>query len=146
MTTQGAANRTKGLVAERAVVAFLRDNGWPNAERAVRTGYRTAERTSVDPGDITGTPGLLWQVKDVAKDETAKWLTETEVQRYSAGVDIGVLVHKRRGHAKSGEWWAWVKVRDIAGPVAAGVGFAPVRMELADLVVVLRNLGYGEST
>ncbi|HWD79273.1 MAG TPA: hypothetical protein VG497_10325, partial [Kribbella sp.] len=61
----GRSNRNRGAVAERAVVAWLRDNGFPHAERAVRTGYRTADRVSADHGDITGTPLLAWQVKDV---------------------------------------------------------------------------------
>src|SRR5688500_3530498 len=63
-TARGKYSREKGATAERHLVAWLRTHGWPGAERAVRTGYRTADRTSVDPGDVTGTPGLVWQVKN----------------------------------------------------------------------------------
>ena len=51
-----------GTAAETAVVRFLRDNGFPLAERRALHG-------STDRGDITGTPGLVWEVKggDAAK-------------------------------------------------------------------------------
>ena len=63
-SARGRSNMSKGKAAERAVARWLRENGWPQADRAVRTGYRSSLRTSDDPGDIVGTPGLAWQVKD----------------------------------------------------------------------------------
>ena len=52
-----------GTRAEAAVVRYLCANGWANAERR-------ALRGSADWGDVTGTPGLVWEVKggDAAKD------------------------------------------------------------------------------
>jgi hypothetical protein len=144
MTTQGASNRRKGHQAERDVAAYLRNAGWPHAERAVRTGYRTADRTSPDTGDITGTPGVVWQVKAVARESISQWMDETEVQRLAAKADIGVLVQRRPGHAAPRHWWGWVHLVKLGGP-AHGVEWVPVRMELGALVRVLHNLGFGDA-
>ncbi len=107
----GKANGEKGKRAERDLVTWLRRHGFPGAERTVRTGYHTPARQRVDTGDIDGTPGLVFQVKDVADRLLWKvdgWLRETEAQRLAAGADVGVLVVKRRGHADPGHWWAWM--------------------------------------
>ena len=45
-----------GTRAETQVVRFLAANGWPSAERRALHG-------SLDQGDVTGTPGLVWEVK-----------------------------------------------------------------------------------
>jgi Holliday junction resolvase len=144
VTTQGASNRRKGHQAERDLAAYLRNAGWPHAERSVRTGYRTADRTSPDSGDIDGTPGVVWQVKYAARESISRWMDETEVQRLAAKADIGVLVQRRVGHAAVREWWGWVHLVRLGG-AAHGVEWSPVRMELGALVHVLHNLGYGEA-
>lgn len=149
-SARGRSNREKGAVAERQLVNWLRDNGWPGAERAVRTGYRTATRTSADPGDVTGTPGLVWQMKYTARFEEpgvyAANLAETEAQRAAAGADHGLLVQRRSGTADVGKWWVHVTGRSFA--VLLTGQEAPefdcvARVTLAEFAVLLRRAGYG---
>lgn len=156
---RGRANSAKGKRSERDLVAWLRPNGYPGAERTVRTGYRSPARQRRDTGDIDGTPGLVWQVKDVAErawSQIPGWMIETEHQRAAARADIGILVVKRHGHADAGEWWAWLPLSALVThtmttdgiaayvmPAEASVYDVPVRLALADLVPILRTLGYG---
>lgn len=164
MTTATASararySREKGATAERHLVAWLRTHGWPGAERAIRTGYRTADRISADPGDVTGTPGLVWQVKHRADFEQdavfAACLAETEQQRAAARADFGLLVQRRPGMADPGRWWVWLHVvdllrlhwlPDLAPTVPAPTQDylqVPMRLELAGLVPLLHTAGYG---
>jgi hypothetical protein len=149
----GKANRAKGARAELAVVHWLRANGWPGAERAIATGHRSPVRDRPDLGDITGTPGLVWQVTDRADIHTLavfeRRMAETEQQRVDAHADYGVLVERRRGMSDPGQWWAhmpgvqfpWLFSEECTLPMLVG----PVRFTLADLVMVLRDLGgFGE--
>lgn len=156
MTTasqRGAANRRRGLTAERDLCRWLRSNGFPQAERAVRTGFRTADRTSADPGDIAGT-GLIWSVKDCAVERLPEWLAELDTMDHRAtpGPEpLRLLVVKRRGHADPARWWAYLRLLDltrllsrtIPGPVAI-VWDAPVRLEVGHVVPLLRADGYGD--
>ncbi|NUR80764.1 MAG: hypothetical protein HOQ21_10010 [Dermatophilaceae bacterium] len=149
---RGAANRDKGARAERAVVSWLRENGFPGAERAVRTGYKSGNRTAIDPGDITGTPGLVWQITDRADaDEPAvieRRMQETERQRIHANAAYGFFVVKRRGFADPGRWWVWMPADVIATLVnghyiGKDIHF-PVRTELAGVVTLVRRCGFGD--
>lgn len=154
------ANRDRGVLTERKVANYLRAHGFPHAERAVKTGMRTIDRAVADPGDITGTPGLAWQVKALrplvrAEAEVVRWSHQTEQQRAEARADLGVLVVRRDQRAEA-EWFAYVPLADlyaltghrwtIAAPWgddrAAAVA-VPVRLYLGDLVTLLRSCGYG---
>jgi len=145
----GRANRRKGAVAERDLVKYLRRVGFPGAERAVPTGYRTATRVAADPGDITGTLGVVWSVKDVATEQIAKWFAELDAMDGRLG-DVRLLVHKRRGHADPGRWWCWLRVGTLVRLLDEnlrpdGLGDAvPMRMELGDVIPLLRAAGYGD--
>lgn len=153
-STRARASRNRGITAERALVRYLRDNGFAGAERAVRTGYRTPDRISADPGDITGTPGLVWSVKDCATERITTWFDELEHMRNAVTADVGLLVVKRRGHANPGEWWCWLWLGDLAALLTASDvviprelawTLAPARLELADVVGLLRRGGYGDA-
>ena len=142
---RGRSNRNRGLNAERDLCKWLRTNGFPHAERAVRTGFRTVDRTSADPGDVTGTPGIVWSVKDCAVEQRAVWMAELDEMRSGSGADLGLLVHKRRGHADPARWWCWLELTDLFGLVAGRApvaGDAPLRMELGHVVPLLRVAGY----
>lgn len=146
--TLGRANRRKGHDAERAVSRYLRTAGFPHAERAIRTAYTAAGRAIPDPGDITGTPGLAWQVKDHARESITQWLAETDVQRAAAGADFGILVQRRRGHADPGQWWAWITVKQLVMLHEDAVSYSefhdtPMRLQLRHVVSLLRRAGYG---
>lgn len=137
-------NRPKaiGTAAETAVVRYLRAHGFPQAERRALTG-------SLDQGDITGTPGICWEVKGGTAAKTASdgqvaaWLVETETERVNSGADIGVLVLQRAGigPANAGRWWAVVPV----GVFDPEDRFPyPARLHLSDIAQVLRRYGYGD--
>lgn len=94
--------KAKGTAAESAVAAFLRDHGWPHAERRSLNG-------ATDKGDITGTPGIAWEVKYAGSGlRMAEWLTETQEERGHARADHGILIVKPRGKGdkRTGEWFA----------------------------------------
>lgn len=143
----GAYSRNKGIRAERALVTWLRGNGFPGAERAVRTGYQTADRTSADPGDVTGLgPGLVVSVKDAKVEYLDAWLRELDAMD---GPDdaVRLLVHKREYKADPGRWWCWMRAAvflDIGGRAGVPDYRFPVRVELADAVTMLRACGYGD--
>lgn len=138
-----------GRAAENGVRDFLRVNGFPRAERRTQRGVR-------DAGDLTGTPGVCWEVKarkdSISDKDIADWLVETERERLNAGADIGVLVVRRAGvgEANAGRWWAVLTSRVVfvlTDPDAADPNNespdVPVRMLLADAVRLLRWAGYG---
>lgn len=93
--------KAKGTAAESAVVSYLGGHGFSGAERSALAG-------SNDRGDITGTPGLAWEVKAGVRLEIPTWLRETETERVNAGAEYGLLVIKPKGvgHANVGNWWA----------------------------------------
>lgn len=153
------ANRDRGVVTERALAKFLREHGFPHAERAVKTGVTTIDRKVVDPGDITGTPGLVWQAKALkpltrAENEVPAWMLETEEQRAGANADLGVLV-VRRDQRVAEQWFAFVplvdlyRLRGVELPDVMRHGdrlaelAVPARLYLGDLVTLLRGIGYG---
>lgn len=146
----GRANMSRGKIAERQVVGYYRDHGFPGAERTVRTGARTGRRTRADHGDIDGTPGLCTQVKVTlnasAEAKVPEWLAQTEAQRRASGADLGVLVVKRVGAANPGRWWAYLPLPELIGLIFASQCrpvAGTVRLELASLVELLRAAGYG---
>lgn len=143
----GAYARTKGAQAERDLAQFLRRWGWESAERVEKTGYRTAERVYADQGDVTGVPGVRFQVKyysgspsDAQIDE---WLSQTQDQAAHAGERLGVLVVRRHGKTDPGRWWAWLTVSGLAEIMdSPNQGFRPVCMRLEDLAAVLVEMMY----
>ena len=95
----GAA-RAKGTAAETAVANYLRFQGWPYAERRALSG-------ALDKGDITGTPGLVWEVKAGARLDIPGWLRETETEKINANAAHGILVVKPVGVGLNNvdRWW-----------------------------------------
>ena len=146
----GKMSRNKGAKAERDLVTYLRTVGFGGAERAVRTGYRTSTRTAADPGDITGTPGIVWSVKDCATEQLTKWLAELDAMD---GGDVRLVVHKRSGKADPGRWWCWMWADTMLAlataryvlPQYVAPANAPVRMELGHVVPLLHAAGYGDA-
>jgi hypothetical protein len=151
-----------GTAAETAVARYLKANGWPSAERRALRGRQ-------DAGDITGTPGVAWEIKAYKRPpgdgQIAGWMVDTECERGNAGADFGVLIVRRPGYseARADCWWAYLPVQDVAAIVAFGakqprptpapvgirgnfayLAFMPTRMLLGDVVRLLRGAGYGE--
>lgn len=109
---KGRSAREKGAQAERDLVAWLRDNGWPEAARC---------RDSLeDRGDVSGLPGIAVQVKSYSSPmrglregqagalvqahgrrpvavvrlprvtDPADWWAATPVQRFGSGYSLPV--------------------------------------------------------
>jgi hypothetical protein len=100
--------RIKGTTAETAVVNYLRDNGFAQAERRSLKG-------NLDQGDVTGCPGLCVEVKWANGGlKMAKWLAETGIERINAEADHGILVVKPAGVGvvNAGFWFAAMDLLD----------------------------------
>lgn len=148
-SARGRSNRNRGNLAERAVAKYLRLNGFPHAERAVRTGFTTTNRTVADPGDITGCLCMVISVKDAQVERLTQWLTELDAmddREVPAGDEPArLLVHKRPGHADPSRWWCWMRAHTFTDLFNTETAFVfPVRVELGDAVMALRAAGYGE--
>lgn len=117
------ANRDKGLRAERDVAAYLRAAGITTAERSVSTGWHNGTRSLADCGDLKGTPGLCFQIKNLAKPLTdqalAGALQETAEQLKASRQVIGLLIEKRHQCADVGKWHVWLRAEDYVGLVAS---------------------------
>jgi hypothetical protein len=147
-----------GTAAETAVVRYLRTAGFPHAERRSLRGTK-------DAGDITGTPGICWEVKGgaaarLASDgQVSDWLNDTDTERVHARAEVGVLVLQRKGigAANAGRWWAimpgWqYEALCASGTRTDGLGglgrwcfgeLGPVRIHLAQACPLLTHAGYG---
>lgn len=114
-----SASRAKGTLAERLVVDYLKGRGWPYAERRALAGAK-------DKGDVTGTPGLVWEVKSASRITLPEWLRETEQERINAQAAHGILVVKPKGYGESRieEW--------------------PAVLPLRHMTYLLAELGFGE--
>lgn len=106
--------KAKGTAAESAVVAYLRTQGFPYAERLALSG-------SNDRGDITGIPGIVIEVKACQEYSFNKWLTEARVERDNAGADFGIVAAKPRlvGSTRVGQWYGLMYSYDFLALVSA---------------------------
>ena len=91
--------KQKGTAAETAVVNYLKENNFPYAERRALHG-------TLDKGDITGCGPVVFEVKDHAKITMPAWLRELEEEVKNAKAEVGVVVAKKRGTMKVGDWYA----------------------------------------
>lgn len=117
-----SSSRRKGTAAESALVTYLKEHGWPYAERRALMG-------SKDKGDVTGTPALCWEQKSAARICIPEWMRETETERLNAGADYGILVVKPRGvgETRVGQWAALLPLAAVVELLhAAGYGDAPI--------------------
>lgn len=100
-------SKQKGTAFETAVVRYLADNGFPYAERAPLAGNK-------DRGDITGTPGLVWECKNAKEIRLAEWIEETLVEADNVNADYGILVIKRPRRGDAREAYAVLRLEDMA--------------------------------
>lgn len=91
--------RQKGTAAETAVVKYLRDNGFPYAERRALHGTN-------DKGDITGCGPIVFEVKDHGTLKLSEWLSELREEMINADAQTGAVVAKKRGTLKVADWYA----------------------------------------
>jgi hypothetical protein len=96
-------NKQKGTAFETLIVRYLAEHGFPHAERRALAGVN-------DLGDITGTPGIVWECKNHKTLSFSEWLQEAETERVNAGADHGIVVAKRRGRGEAGEQYAMLRL------------------------------------
>lgn len=91
-------SKAKGTAAESAVVAYLREHGYPYVERRALGG-------SLDKGDLAGIPGLVCEIKAHKTMSLSEWVDEAEVERKNDGACVGVVWHKRVRKGSPGDWY-----------------------------------------
>lgn len=91
----------KGYEAEAALVNYLRVNGWPEARRPPMGEHK-------DVGDVEGTPGLAWEVRNRALIRVGGWADEAAEIAGRIGADFGFLIVKPRlvGPNRVANWLA----------------------------------------
>ena len=88
--------KDKGTRRETAAKRYLRDAGWPDADRQPLRGNR-------DCGDliICRQPHIVGEVKyrdrAFSDAQVLRWLEETEREAVHAGADLAVLIVARKG-------------------------------------------------
>lgn len=96
-------NKIKGNDAERAVVRYLRDNGYPFADR-MRSGWTD------DKGDIDGIPHTVIEVKAEQKITLSEYMKELEREITNARAETGVVIVKKRNVSDVSNWYACAPV------------------------------------
>lgn len=91
-------SRAKGTAAETAVVRWLREHGFPFAERRALAGNK-------DRGDIAGVGGWALEVKSCRRMELAVWMDEAQVEGANDGTSMYAVIHKRIGKGDPGAWY-----------------------------------------
>lgn len=115
-----------GREAENFTVQFLKENGFPHMERRRLSGAK-------DKGDLTGSPGLMWEVKHLGKGKRPRmsgWMREVDEQIVNANANYGILVVKPPGFGgrQAGKFWAimrWYSWLDL-GALAFDLGNHPL--------------------
>ena len=105
-----AYHRQKGSSMERLVADYFRDNGFPFADRRVKTGAK-------DCGDVGGVhvhdQRLAIEVKNTARLALGTWAAETETERVNDQALAGLIVHKRHGKGQAADQWVTMTLRDL---------------------------------
>lgn len=147
-----------GTAAETAVMKYLRENGFPKAERRALRGV-------YDAGDITGCDYLCFEVKAgeaamTADDRTIDiWMEQTASETEFAKADYGILIIRRRGKGSPGDWWAYIQSSAFAQLIVEinpddiqveyvncqGMDNFPIRCKVSDMIKLLRKSGYGST-
>lgn len=107
-------SKIKGTRFETDLVDYLTTQGAPHAERRALAG-------TLDRGDVTGTPGIVWEAKNCQTMSLAGWVDEMLVECANASTRLGVVVHKRRGQ---------------------NIRRAYATLQLDQLCILLREAGY----
>ncbi|MEM9134310.1 MAG: hypothetical protein AAGE88_18320 [Actinomycetota bacterium] len=112
----GRMSRNKGNRTEREVVTWLRNNGFPWAERK-GTGLPGADVAELGPG-------LELEIKNHQRLEPAAWVDQLLAAMATTEAGMGAVIAKRRGTTNVGDWY----------------GILPARL----LIQLLREAGYGD--
>jgi hypothetical protein len=100
----GASSRRKGNRAEVEVARVLREAGFDaDTSRRVRGGYQSGE-------DIVSDFPASIEVKNQARLDLSGWYGQATDQ---ANGKPAIVVHKRVGKAKGGDWWVTTTLDDL---------------------------------
>lgn len=99
--------RAKGTAAETAVVRWLRDHGFPHAERRALHGTN-------DQGDVTGIGPVVLEVKNHKTLDLAGWIRELETEIDNAKAETGAVIAKKRGTTDPADWYAVLPMHLLA--------------------------------
>ncbi len=83
-------SKARGTAFESLIVDGLHDMGYPYAERRAQRGVNVG-------GDIAGIPGVVLELKAVARLDLSGWLKELAAEIRNANADLGAVVVKRKG-------------------------------------------------
>jgi len=110
----GASERRKGVRGEQEVARLLGAFGLPVQRVVNQSGV-------VMRGDLTGVPGLHFEVKRQEVLRLPSWLRQ--VERDVAGTaNMPVLVFRTSSSGPVGDWHAVVRLRDLARILALKAG------------------------
>lgn len=112
-----AYHRRKGSSFERLIADYLKNHGFPFADRRVKTGAK-------DTGDIGGvhvnvnelcspSDRIAIEVKNTAKLSLGTWASEAETERVNDDALAGVVVHKRHGKGQAKDQWVTLTLTDF---------------------------------
>ena len=91
----GAASRTRGANAERAVVNYLKQQGWPHARRVLAgDGHQHS--------DIECWQGISIEIKDRSSSAWPSWREQAITQ--ARPEDVVVVMRRTRGITDVGRW------------------------------------------
>ena len=106
-----AYHRQKGSTFERMIADYLKSNGFPFADRRVKSG-------SKDKGDIGGVgiheQRLVLECKNTSKISLGTWSAEAETERINDQALAGVIVHKRHGKGQAEDQWVTMTLADFS--------------------------------
>jgi len=114
----GRAMKAKGSAFERDVCAYLREHGFPFAERHYGAGRPD------DVGDIDGVVGWTLEVKNCRGIDLAGWSDEAEVERRHGRQRFGAVIAKRRNRPVS-DAYVVVPLATFAAVLADDAEVAP---------------------
>ena len=107
-------SKAKGDAAERAVVQYLRENGYPFAGR-MRSGWAD------DRGDVENIPGAVVEIKNHKTISLAEYMVELEREMKNAKAETGVVIVKKRRASSVSDWYAvapvhvWIQLLKESG-------------------------------
>jgi hypothetical protein len=108
----GSTSRRKGNKAELDVVKVLKEAGYHAITSRSAQGFQGgADIVSDFPASI--------EVKNQARLDLAGWWAQAQAQ---AGDKPAVVVHKRVGKGKAGEWWVTMDLDTLIRLVSNGTG------------------------
>lgn len=105
-----AYHRQKGSSFERLVADYLKANGFPFADRRVKSGAR--DRGDIGGVHVHGQP-VVFEAKNTTRISLGTWAAEAETERENDEALAGVILHKRHGKGKAGQQWATMTLDDL---------------------------------